>query len=398
MKIAIIGGKLQGVEATYLARKAGWEATVIDRNPEAPAKDLCNEFIQAEITSTDQLHSLLKPFDLIIPATENDDVLNLLRLHSGQTSRPVMFDFDAYALTVSKVDSNQLFMDMPLPLPLPYPECGFPVIVKPNRASGSQGVRILADSKQLGSYLAARTDDHVIQGFVAGPSYSLEVLGSPGNYLPLQITELEMDQDYDCKRVLAPSDLPESLAADFNKMAVDIAEKIELRGLMDIEVIRDGSTLRILEIDARLPSQTPICVYASTGANILSLLAGVFLEDQILAKPQLSRERGVIFEHIQIAPGELSVAGEHIMSSAGPLQLKTDFFGADEAITNQTASRSTWVATLIISAPNRETAWDKRQTIIANIMASLDIDRYRDPYSKLNSLPALPGENSNYKL
>jgi len=380
MKIAIIGAKLQGLEAAYLAGKAGWEATVMDRNPDAPATGLGNHFIQTHINAAKQLHSLLEPFDLVIPALENDTVLNMLRLYARENKQPVLFDFDAYALTASKVDSNRLFVDMRLPLPAPYPDCGFPVILKPNRASGSQDVHIIDNSDQLDSYLAAMTGEHVIQGFVEGPAYSLEILGTPGNYYPLQVTELEMDHVFDCKRVLAPSNLARSLVADLSEIALAIAEKIELKGLMDLEVIHDPGGLRILEIDARLPSQTPICVYTSTGTNMLVLLAGIFFGNQNAPQTVQAGERGVILEHIQVTPDTLTVAGEHIMSSAGPLHLETDFFGADEALTNQVAGRPNWVATLIITAPNREAAWDKRQTIIADIMASYGIEHYDDTY------------------
>ena len=37
MKVAIVGGKLQGTEAVYLAKLAGFESILIDRNPEVPA-------------------------------------------------------------------------------------------------------------------------------------------------------------------------------------------------------------------------------------------------------------------------------------------------------------------------------------------------------------------------
>ena len=36
MKIAIIGGKLQGTEAVYLAKKAGFEIILIDRDAQVP--------------------------------------------------------------------------------------------------------------------------------------------------------------------------------------------------------------------------------------------------------------------------------------------------------------------------------------------------------------------------
>ena len=45
MLVAIIGGNLQGVEAAYLARKAGCEVLVIDRKPVVPASGLCDRFV-----------------------------------------------------------------------------------------------------------------------------------------------------------------------------------------------------------------------------------------------------------------------------------------------------------------------------------------------------------------
>jgi len=48
--VAVVGGKLQGVEATYLAHKAGWEVRVVDKNDQVPASGLCDSFVQADVT------------------------------------------------------------------------------------------------------------------------------------------------------------------------------------------------------------------------------------------------------------------------------------------------------------------------------------------------------------
>lgn len=37
MRLCIVGGALQGMEAVFLASKAGYETVVIDRRPDAPA-------------------------------------------------------------------------------------------------------------------------------------------------------------------------------------------------------------------------------------------------------------------------------------------------------------------------------------------------------------------------
>ena len=49
MRVAIVGGKLQGIEAVYLAHKAGWEVFLIDTNPGVPASGMCDFFIPMDI-------------------------------------------------------------------------------------------------------------------------------------------------------------------------------------------------------------------------------------------------------------------------------------------------------------------------------------------------------------
>ena len=380
MKIGIVGGKLQGVEAAYLAGKAGWETTVIDRLPDPPASGLCRRSIRVDITSQTDLRRILQPFDLVLPALENRKVLSYLRKHAHQDGPTILFDFDAFELSASKMESNRLFEAMNIPMPASYIDGTFPVIVKPSHGSGSKGVVIIHDAKSLRAHLATISGACVVQNFVQGPSYSLEIVGMPGNYQPLQVTELEMDAHFDCKRVMAPSGLPRDIGLKFEKMAFILAEALGLKGLMDIEVILDGEVLRILEIDARLPSQTPISVYASTGFNMLKALADSFMDPAnhgcIVDMPQ----KGVVFEHIHVCHNKLTVMGEHIMSSQGVLHLKRRFFGADEAITNYAVGQEEWVATLIITAENRDSALQKRERVIGDIMKFFHLDTYDDSH------------------
>ncbi len=378
MKVAIIGGKLQGLEAAYLAEKADWDVTIIDRVPHVPAAGLCQQFLLADITTQTDLKRFLQPFDMVIPALENHNALKCLQNYTQNNRTGILFDFDAYAITSSKIESDKLLSHIHIPTPASYPGDGFPVIVKPSKGSGSNGVCIVHDSKQLESHLAATPGEQIIQKFVHGPSYSLEIIGYPGNYCPLQITELEVDPVFDCKRVIAPSGLSKKLIADFENIAITTANALKLKGLMDVEVILDHDVLRVLEIDARLPSQTPITVLTSTGINMLQLLA----EHHFLPSHKTTAipiaQRGVVYEHIRVTDSTLTVTGEHAMASAGPLHLEEDFFGADEAITSRSNKQTDWVATLIISAENRTAAWEKREAVIAEIIRFFNLDTYRD--------------------
>ncbi|MCG8564861.1 MAG: ATP-grasp domain-containing protein, partial [Desulfobacterales bacterium] len=216
----------------------------------------------------------------------------------------------------------------------------------------------------------------IIQEYLEGPSYSIEVVGKPGTYQALQVTDLGMDAEHDCNRVTAPVAIDPQLTADFETMALTLAEALELKGIMDLEVIHHDNQLKLLEIDARLPSQTPMAVLASTGINMVELLAQTFVPAAPpLAHPTESPAHAVV-EHIQVNPLEIEVLGEHIMATDGPLTWETDFFGATEALTSYAPGKTEWVATLVFIAPDPQT---------------LDRNR-RDCYRRIRSLNQSGGE------
>jgi pyrrolysine biosynthesis protein PylC len=215
----------------------------------------------------------------------------------------------------------------------------------------------------------------VLQEYLEGPSYSIEVFGYAGRYLALQVTGLEMDRDYDCKRVVAPVEITESLEGQLREMAITIARGLRLTGIMDVEFIVHQGTAKVLEIDARLPSQTPTAVYQSTGVNMLKLLAEIYVGDKAPVVPQEAASRGVIYEHVRVSPDGIEFRGEHIIGEVDSLELVADFFGADLGLTNYRASVFPWVATLIITDDNLEQAWLKREQVISRIRDRVLRDR-----------------------
>ncbi len=222
--------------------------------------------------------------------------------------------------------------------------------MKPDSASGSEGVRVVTCDKELRearASLEAAGHEVVIEEYVAGPSLSLEVLAWGGRAVPLQVTGLEFDAAYDCKRVVAPVDgVDAGTLAVFDTAAVQLGEGLHLNGLMDVEVmVRDGEP-KVLEIDARLPSQTPTAVFWSSGLNIVDAL----LETAASAAPPVvdrDPRRACVYQHVHAHAGLLEVLGEHVMGSARPLTLVPGFFGAAEALTDYAPRAHEWSATLI---------------------------------------------------
>ena len=369
MLVAVAGGKLQGVEAAYLARKAGWEVLLLDKDDGVPASGLCHRFLRIDITQTGDPCRLLRGVDLILPALENDAALAALKTWSEKSGIPMAFDSSAYAVSSSKLQSGQLFDELHLLTPRPWPKCHFPVIIKPDRESGSHNVQILHTPGQLMTALQERKSRMVpiVQQYLSGPSYSIEVLGAPDTYHPLQVTELHVDAFFDCKRVIAPSGLPADMISDFKHMAVALAQKLHLRGIMDVEVILHNEQLQLLEIDARLPSQTPTAVYWSTGMNMVALLGEMCTKGTLIAPVCPPQPNFSIYEHLRLTGNRLEVAGERIMSDVGPLHVQPHFFEANEALTNFHQGRSDWVATLIWTGDTEKEVWEKRSNTLKNI-------------------------------
>lgn len=384
MKVAVMGGKLQGIEAAYLARKAGWEVLLIDKNFDAPARSLSDTFLQVDLAShTPDLSLHFQDVGLIIPALEDQDALISLEDLASRHSVPLAFDSESHSITSSKKASNRLFKELGLSSPRHWPDCGFPLIAKPCGLSGSRGILKIRNTAELDAVLDKETfgeDRWILQEYLEGPSYSIEVFGFNGNFWPLQATVIEVDRTYDCKRVIAPANLPENLQKELSDTATVIGKALNLRGIMDVEVILHENRLKVLEIDARLPSQTPTAVLKSTGINMLELLYSIFSDNMAPEIVTNGQERSVIFEHIRVTSEALEVCGEHIMAESGPLRYKSDFFGADEALSDYEGREPNWTATLIMTGGNAWEVGKKRRHVIETIQSTFGLTQYIDSF------------------
>jgi len=383
VRIGVLGGCLQGIEATYLCRKAGYESVLIDKDVQAPALTLANESYNLNITKdVNYAKKILKKVDAVLPANENKKTLAHSEKLCKELSIPFMQDNVAFWITSDKLRSERFLLDLNVPTPKSWPDCGFPVIVKPSNKSGSEGVFRANTIWQLQKALARIRDvdeEIIIQEFIEGSALSLEVIAKKGEAKSLQITGLEFDDVYSCRRVYVPVEISADLQRKFNEIGEKIAKGLRLNGLTDVQAISREDLPKVNEINARLPSQTPTVVYHSSGVNMITLLAKLFLENE-LPDVRIQPKHAVIYQHIKVFDGELRVQGEHVMEEAEDLQIIKDFCGANEAITNMTADKeaSELVATLIVKAKSLGGAKKKMERVIQRIMDEYGLETYSD--------------------
>ena len=155
------------------------------------------------------------------------------------------------------------------------------------------------------------------------------------------------------------------------EIALRLAELVNLHGIMDVEVIDDGKDLKVLEIDARLPSQTPIAVLESSGKNFVAELADVIVYGDFqspIDDAMINRGKYSIYEHYLRTPeGKLAQQGEHIMAEARPLSLKKDFAGCKAFVSDYEPGRPDFVSICVYSEETEANLEKCKETIVANL-------------------------------
>jgi pyrrolysine biosynthesis protein PylC len=387
VKVGVVGGALQGTEAVYLSKKAGIETVVLDRRKKAPAMSLADEAVNIDIVKEPRRAvRVFEDCDAVLPANENYETLTALVKIFDDLDVPLMFDMESYDVSSSKVRSNEMMRELKIPMPGDWPDCGFPVVVKPSGQSGSVGVTKATTQQDLEEGMDRIRnigDDFVVQEFVDGPNISIEVIGNGMEMVPLVITEIVLDDVYDCKMVRSPySKLDPETERIFVEASERMARKMSLNGIMDVEAIVKDGIPKILEIDARIPSQTPAAVLGSSGINIMSMLTDAFVKGR-LDKPRSIKKGAAFYEHIIVNGATMRSCGEGVFSEVDRPKLMTGLFNSDEMITDYEPGKKKWRATIINTGPTEEAAWQKRLACLWNIMEQSGVSKYVNPVPKV---------------
>ena len=368
MKILIIGGRLQGTEACYLSRACGMESILIDIDPSVPASGIADRFFAGDLIKEEKtVIDAFKEADVVLPANENDELLAKIVELAERFDKPLAFDPEAYEITKSKIKSDRLFKENDIPCPKYFPDGKAPYVVKPSDGSGSTGVQRIETYEEAEAFSEKMAEGDILEEYLEGPSYSIEVIGIPGNYRTYTVTEVHVDEGYDCHMITSPTELPEPKLARMREIAIRLAELVNLHGIMDVEVIDDGEDMKVLEIDARIPSQTPIAVLKSSGMNLLKELVDVTVEGKF-KDPNLAAKGGekifCAYENYERRDGAVRTKGEHIMRDAKPLKYRENFLGSMEAMTDYTDEKADFRGIFINWGKDKDEVFKWRNTLL----------------------------------
>lgn len=375
MRICLVGGALQGMEAAYLAKKAGYKTLVIDKRPDAPALSLADEYAVLDpIKSPEEALTFMNDCDAVLPTCENLKLLeNLTALLCDYEGR-YLFDIEAYRMSRSKIESNRIMSRLGVPIPKQWPNCGFPVVVKPSESSGSKGITVAKGEDTLSEGIAqieSAGGTPVIQEYLEGAGVSMEFVGNGKSFTGYVTTEVIVAKDYDCKKVYChPKILPPELDRELRDIGIAISSELGLNGIMDLEALYTEKGLRVLEIDARMPSQTPAAVLGATGINLL--------EEMISQTGKKPRKGASIYEHFLVRKGTMESCGEGAFAHVREPRFEIGLFGADEMITDYAPGAEEWVFTMINRGKTLKDVLFKREVCLSRIMEEASLERFVD--------------------
>ena len=354
--ICIIGGKLQGFEVTYLAHKACMDVVLVDRREKPLIRNVVDSFHCFDvIREPEKLRGLSEKVDAIIPVNENLETIEFLRNMKDELACPLLFDFDAYHISMDKKRSKDYFRFIDIATPSDRPT-NPPYFVKPPCESSSIGTSIIYDDTGL----EGRDPSMLIEEYVEGDVISLEVIGDGNHFAVVKETKIHIDDTYDCHMVTPIDNYPE-----FRKITYELAKNISLRGIMDVEAIDSPKGLKVLEIDARFPSQTPTAVYHSSGINLVEMLIQAFSGEvqEMDIVPELNY---CIYEHLMLENNILEPVGEHVLSQGDEY---VQFHASERfEIFESRGENKNSVFTLISWGTDREETENTRQNAVEMII------------------------------
>lgn len=369
MKIAIIGGRMRGVEVAVLARSAGIHAVLIDKDRATPASGLCSESYVFDVEEKEPaLLAVLKNVDVVIPAMEGKEALAAIESMCIEINIKVAFDFIAYSVTASKIQADLLISEENIPHLKYYPHAEPPYVLKPVMGNRRRSLKQVETKTELEILQRQRysPESWIAQEHVDGPAYSVEVIGTQGDYKSYEVTKMSFAPDLDCNMISSPADITEDEKAQISKIAINLAEKIQLTGIMTLEALKDEGQLKVIEMCSVFPSQTPITIFYSTGINLLVELLKVYASEDkqdflsSIVNEEYENKKHVVYKNFQFLNKAPTFGGEGTMYDAGPLRIMVDFFGSDYAITDYIDDDHEWQAIFINIADTADALIQKR--------------------------------------
>ena len=351
-KVAVVGsGPIrigQGIEFDYCcvhsvmaAQKLGYEAIMINNNPET---------VSTDYEVADALY-----FEPMTP----EDILNVLDFEGinqvilqfgGQTSLNVAAALQEAGITVlgstvdllDQMEDRDRFYAFLESIGLPTipgktareasavipaaRSLGFPVLLRPSYVIGGRGMIVLHNETELGEWLQQTTMEFpvLVDHFVTGKEVEADILTDGENVWVSAIFEHVEGTGVhsgDSISITPPVSLSKQALQELSETAKHIARNMDYTGLFNIQFVYEGDQLFVMEINPRASRTAPISSKVTDVPLVqhaTALLLGVpfdelNIEESYNGQPEYT-VKAPVFSHIKL-PGLSPVLSPEMMST-----------------------------------------------------------------------------------
>ncbi|WEG13068.1 carbamoyl-phosphate synthase (glutamine-hydrolyzing) large subunit [Pullulanibacillus sp. KACC 23026] len=269
------------VHATFAVKKLGFEAVVVNNNPET---------VSTDYATADRLYFDPLTLEDLLHVIEKENVQGVLLQFGGQTAVNLAEKLEAEGVPIlgttadmiDALEDRERFYKVLKELNIPHIQgeivespaelkeaagrLGFPILSRPSYVIGGQSMFIFYDEAELDRALTFHFQDDrmwplLVDSYLPGMEFEVDAVSDgsdiviPGIFEHVERAGVHSG---DSTAIFPPVNLPESV----QQLAVTYTEKIckacSIKGLMNIQFVYANETLYVLEVNPRASRTIPI--------------------------------------------------------------------------------------------------------------------------------------------
>ncbi len=315
-KIVVIGsGPIrigQGIEFDYCSvhcvqalREAGYDALIINNNPETVSTDFdtSDRLFFEPLTVEDVLNILDREQpEGVIVQFGGQTAINLAKPLHEAGIKIFGSSYDSIDLAEDRDRFEKVLSELGIPKPagravasaaealVVAEEIGFPVLVRPSYVLGGRAMEIVYSCDDLQRYMDYAVDVSpnapiLVDKYILGKEVEVDVIGDGTDcLLPGIMEHIERAGVHsgDSMAVYPPQTLSDEVIDQIVRTATLLAQRLEVRGLMNIQFVIDNATdtAQVLEVNPR-GSRTVPYLSKITGIPMVKVATRVMLGDTL---------------------------------------------------------------------------------------------------------------------
>lgn len=300
----------QGIEFDYCSvhsawalRDAGYEAIIINNNPET---------VSTDFDTSDRLYFEPLTFEDVMNIVDLEQPEGVIVQFGGQTAVNLAAPLHRAGVPILGTDSDaidlaedrDLFEKLLTRLNIPKPpgkavtnaedavrvaeSIGYPCLVRPSYVLGGRAMEFVYTSEELRRYMTYVVDVSpdapiLVDKYIPGREVEVDVIGDGEDCLVPGIMEhIERAGVHsgDSMAVYPPQTLSDAVIEQVTGHAITLARELRVKGLMNIQYVVDNDTAYVIEVNPRASRTVP---YLSkiTGIPMVALATRIMLGETL---------------------------------------------------------------------------------------------------------------------